>query len=50
MSHFPLTFLNFHLSPDGATSFPILVVVVTTANTDEEGKALLTLLGFPFRK
>ena len=26
------------------------VVVVTTAKNDEEGKALLTLLGFPFRK
>jgi len=26
------------------------VVVVNTANTDEEGKAMLSLLGFPFRK
>ncbi|RLB71699.1 MAG: 50S ribosomal protein L5 [Deltaproteobacteria bacterium] len=26
------------------------VVVVNTAKTDEEGKALLSLLGFPFRK
>jgi len=26
------------------------VVVVNTARTDEEGKALLSLLGFPFRK
>ena len=26
------------------------IVIVTTANTDEEGRALLTLLGMPFRK
>ncbi|MCK4377912.1 MAG: 50S ribosomal protein L5, partial [Deltaproteobacteria bacterium] len=26
------------------------VVVVNTARTDEEGKAMLSLLGFPFRK
>ena len=26
------------------------IVVVTTAKNDEEGKALLSLLGFPFRK
>ena len=26
------------------------IVIVTTANTDEEGRALLTLMGMPFRK
>jgi large subunit ribosomal protein L5 len=26
------------------------IVIVTTANTDEEGRALLSLLGMPFRK
>jgi len=26
------------------------IVVVNTARTDEEGKAMLSLLGFPFRK
>src|SRR5690554_959390 len=26
------------------------IVIVTTANTDEEGRELLTLLGMPFRK
>ncbi|MBN2333659.1 MAG: 50S ribosomal protein L5 [Deltaproteobacteria bacterium] len=26
------------------------IVVVNTAKTDEEGKAMLTMLGFPFRK
>jgi large subunit ribosomal protein L5 len=25
------------------------ITVVTTANTDEEGRALLTILGMPFR-
>ena len=26
------------------------IVIVTTANTDEEGRALLTLMGMPFKK
>jgi len=26
------------------------IVIVTTANTDEEGRSLLTLMGMPFRK
>ena len=26
------------------------IVIVTTANTDEEGRTLLTLMGMPFRK
>ena len=26
------------------------IVIVTTANTDEEGRALLTMLGMPFAK
>jgi large subunit ribosomal protein L5 len=26
------------------------IVIVTTANTDEEGRALLSLLGMPFKK
>ena len=26
------------------------IVIVTTAKTDEEGRALLSLLGMPFRK
>ena len=26
------------------------IVIVTTANTDEEGRALLTKLGMPFAK
>ena len=26
------------------------IVIVTTAKTDEEGRALLTLLGMPYRK
>ncbi len=26
------------------------IIIVTTANTDEEAKELLTLMGMPFRK
>lgn len=32
------------------SSFGFNITVVTTAKTDEEGRALLNLLGFPFRK
>lgn len=32
------------------SSFGMNITVVTTATTDEEGRALLTQLGFPFRK